>query len=115
MAAGGPHPAVRLVRLLMQRVTFAFVELSDILAVARNEISILQQTTREIRSIVALCDGAGADSLVRQSLDEIDARMAAALVRQRFHASILDQLGGELRSAERSGPSSLCSEGSAVA
>jgi hypothetical protein len=99
----------------MQRVTFAFVELSDILAVARNEISILQQTTREIRSIVALCDGAGADSLVRQSLDEIDARMAAALVRQRFHASILDQLGGELRSAERSGPSSLCSEGSAVA
>ena len=99
----------------MQSVTFAVVGLSDILAVARNEISILQQTTQELRSIVALCDGAGADSLVPQSLDEIDARMAATLVRQTSHASILDQIGDELRGAERSGPSSSSSEDSVCA
>jgi len=100
---------------LMRDITLALIELRDVLAVARNEISILEQTTRELRSIVALCDGAGANPLVPQSLDEIDARMAAALVRQTSHASILDQIGSEPRGAERSGPSSSCSEGSGVA
>jgi hypothetical protein len=91
---------------LMRDITLALIELRDVLAVARNEISILEQTTRELRSIVALCDGAGANPLVPQSLDEIDARMAATLVRQTSIASILEELGRELRGRASGGSES---------
>ena len=97
---------------LMRDITLALIELRDVLAVARNEISILEQTTRELRSIVALCDGAGANPLVPQSLDEIDARMAATLVRQTSIASILEELGRELRGrASRGSESAITGSG----
>jgi hypothetical protein len=90
----------------MRDMALALIELRDILAVAPNEISILEQTTRQLRSIVALCDGAGANPLVPQSLDEIGTQMAATLVRQTSIASILEELGRELRGQASGGSES---------
>ena len=88
----------------MLQITLSVVTLRDVVALARNEISILQQTTQELRTIVTVCDK-GVDPLVRQSLDHIDAPLAAALVRQTSHASILDELTGELHGSDSDLPS----------
>jgi len=81
----------------MTALTFTLEGLCDVLDVARDEISTLEQTTRELRSIVVLCDGAGDDPLIRRQLDEIDRRLAVVLVRQTSIASFLKEHGRELR------------------
>ncbi len=81
----------------MGDLTLTVEGLLDILHVARDEISVLEQTTRGLRSIVVLCDGAGDDPLIRRHLDEIDRRLAVALVRQTSIASFLEERGRELR------------------
>jgi hypothetical protein len=72
-------------------------ELRDILAVARHEFSILEKTARELTSIVALCDGPGADALIRRNLVELDRRLGAALERQKRLVRALEECRRDLR------------------
>ena len=52
-------------RTPMGDIALELEELRDILAVAQQEISTLEQMTEEVTSIVALCDGEATDPLIR--------------------------------------------------
>lgn len=74
-------------------------ELHDILAVAQYEISILERITQHLVSIAALCDGLGADALIRRHLVELDRRICAAWDRQTWLVDALEECRRDLRCA----------------
>lgn len=81
----------------MRNLALELEELRDILAVAQQEISTLEQMTRGAASIVHLCDGE--DPLVRLHFGEIDGRMAVAQARHTSLAHALEQCRREIRSS----------------
>ena len=87
-------------RTLMGDIALELEELRDILAVAPQEISTLEQMTQEVTSIVALCDGEATDPLIRPRLGEIDRRMAAAQARHTSLAHALKECRRELSADE---------------
>jgi len=115
LRAGAPKKPATLIALLRRRsdypscltscsqsgpagdLALALEKRRDVGAVAKHEISMLEQITRELTSIVGLCDGAGADRLIRRNLAEIDRRMTVALSRQTSLACALKDCRRELR------------------
>ncbi len=84
----------------MGDIALELEELRDILAVAQQEISTLEQMTEEVTSIVALRDGEATDPLIRPRLGEIDRRMAAAQARHTSLAHALKECRRELSANE---------------
>ncbi len=79
----------------MPDLTLALEELRDFLPGTQHEISILENMTRELTSIVDFGCGPGADALIRRHLAEIDWRRSGALARQRSIACMLEECGRE--------------------
>lgn len=68
----------------------ALQELRDALADAQREISILEQTTGELKAIADRSGEGEIDTLLDRHLDRIDKRMAMALSRHAYAQAMLD-------------------------
>jgi hypothetical protein len=84
----------------MRDLTRVLEGLSDELARAQREISVLEQIGRELTAIVDGCGGAGTDALFRRHLDEIALRTAAALAKQTSIARMMQECGRERSGAK---------------
>lgn len=90
----------------MRDLTRALDGLRDDLARTQREITVLEQTGRQLRAIVDRGGAARADLLIRGHLDEIAQRTATALARQTSIARMMEECGRERGAAKfsRSGP-----------